>query len=62
MTTIRAKEGGRMFGQRKKRGSAVAARRRLASLFVVAFSLLLIALFLLLVPRAWLADPMAVRP
>jgi hypothetical protein len=23
---------------------------------------LLIALFLLLVPRAWLADPMAVRP
>jgi hypothetical protein len=35
-----------MFGQWTKWGSAVAARRRLASLFVVAFSLLLITLFL----------------
>ena len=35
-----------MFGRWKKRGSAVGTRRRLASLFVVAFSLLLIVLFL----------------
>ena len=35
-----------MFGRWKKVGSAVAERMRLASLFVVAFSLLLILLFL----------------
>jgi hypothetical protein len=35
-----------MFGRWKEGGSTVAAGRRLASLFVVAFSLLLIMLFL----------------
>ena len=35
-----------MFGQRKKWGSAVAARRRLASVLVLSFSILLVMLFL----------------
>src|SRR4029453_17676224 len=43
---VRVKEGVGMFGQWRKWGSTVAARGRLASLFVVAFSLLLIVLFL----------------